>query len=372
MSEGAEPEYMSELWGGDSALVRRSLASFREYLMEDREALLAIMQPVIDGSTDVHRTLSKISDRLMTGCYNDTHNGRSDSIRRAADKVTNAYAMWVTGDAADCYDNLDIEDLALEHIPMPAEPKNIELMLVMWGIENQEWSDNDNYCFFTPIYSPNVKVSDDASGPQDSTQYIQLVLDEERGNNHRGLKNKMFKGDLGANFIWCWDEREGQFSPPVSMSERAQDNYALVGMLSYLQTNPSRDDDNDDDDAGDHYGWCGGTTISSPHAMSFLMATYRYLTGEDNTLDMGEDAPTPRIPKSPQTFVDSATDNRRPLDLDSTEGLPQAYLEVVRCVVCNGRVKLAMSLASVKTLATCDCPHCEAQQGVKNPYLKEA
>jgi len=180
-------------------------------------------------------------------------------------------------------------------------------------------------------------------------------------------------GDLGANFIWTWDEREGQFVPPQGMSERAQDNYALVAMLSYIQTEPSRDTDHDpDDDDGDHYGWLGGTTISSPHAMSFLMATYRYLTGEDNVLDTGEVAPTIRIPKSPQTFVDSATDNRRPLDLDGTEGLPQAYLEVVRCVVCNGRVKLAMSLASVKTVATCGCPHCEADAGVKNPYLKEA
>ncbi len=323
----------------DTIQVKRVLRDAKEYVLADREAIATILSTI--GSTGSFEGIwNDLVKRVAEGAFDHSGmlpiSGKADALIESASEWCEA--LWDTDfldwDARSMYDE--------------------GTTFVVLGYEDPAHSNSDNYILLLPVSGQTSVTEADMTVRMHTTA---MHLENGSGMRHT-VHHDIFAAPVLTNAVWTVGSDE-RLHPVGSYDQHQLLNYALVS-LAVTAAN------------ADELGLLDSTDTTllknAGTAEFFLPAIADFIgfDGETSTAEVTEASTGQSV-----RFIPSHKDSRPVMAVDATMGGPRAFLEVIRCSVCNGRVKLSMSADSVKTMKAMECPHCGDSQGVMNPYNQE-
>lgn len=321
--------------------VKRVLRDAKEYVLADREEIAKILSTI--GSTGSFEVIwNDLVKRVAEGAFD--HSGMLP-ISEKADVLIESASEW-------CEALWDADFTDWDARSMYDEGTTF----VVLGYEDPAHSNSDNYILLLPVSGQTSVTEADMTVRMHTTA---MHLENGSGMRH-SVHHDFFAAPVLTSAVWTVGSDE-RLHPVGSANQRDHLlNYALVSLavtasnaeeLGLLDSEPD-------------------TTLlrNAGTAEFFLPAIADFIgfDGETSTAEVTEASTGQSV-----RFIPSHKDSRPVLAVDATMGGPRAFLEVIRCSVCNGRVKLSMSADSVKTMKAMECPHCGDSQGVMNPYNQE-
>ena len=330
----------------DTIPVKRVLRDAKEYVLADREAIAKILSTI--GSTGSFEAIwNDLVKRVAEGVFEfpDMHFA---AVKEKADAVIESATEW-------CEALWDTDFTDWDARAMYDEGTTF----VVLGYEDQAHPNSDNFILLLPVSGQTSVTEADMTVRMHTTA---MHLDNASEGRH-SVHHDFFAAPILTNAVWTVGSDE-RLHPVGTQTLRREPrdhllNYALVS-LAVTAANAEELGLLDSEDT---------TLLRNAGTAEFFLpaiADFIGFDGETSTAEVNEASTGQSV-----RFIPSHKDSRPVMAVDATMGGPRAFLEVIRCSVCNGRVKLSMSADSVKTMKAMECPHCGDSQGVMNPYNQE-
>ncbi len=330
----------------DTIQVKRVLRDAKEYVLADREEIAKILSTI--GSTGSFEAIwNDLVKRVAEGAFESP--GTMD-VKQKADAVIESADEWCEALWDTDFTDWDARSMYDEGTTF-----------VVLGYEDQAHPNSDNFILLLPVSGQTSVTEADMTVRMHTTA---MHLDNGSDGRH-SVHHDFFAAPILTNAVWRVGSDERLH--PVAWTRPERDhllNYALVS----LAVTAANAEELGLLDSEDTVRGAQALLRNAGTAEFFLPAIADFIgfDGETSTAEVNEASTGQSV-----RFIPSHKDSRPVMAVDATMGGPRAFLEVIRCSVCNGRVKLSMSADSVKTMKAMECPHCGDSQGVMNPYNQE-